>query len=113
MGKQSLRGRQKMKAMNKMVFAVAGASLLGLAAYLTFFINTTQVTTSTAGLHKNMMVGYDINSGDVIAAYSWDNGELLKSESGPDAVAVSKDAMCMEGGSENSKGLSPGKTGTL
>ncbi len=110
MGKYALRGRQKMKTMTKMVYTVAGASLLGLAAYFTFFINTTQVTTSTAGLHKNMMVGYDIANGEVIASYSWDDGEMLKAESGPDAIAVSKDAICMIGGTENTKGLSPGKS---
>ncbi len=92
-----------------MVFVVAGASLMGLAAYFTFFINTTQVTTSTAGLHKNMMLGYDINNGDVIVAYDWDNGDLLKAEIGPDAVAISKEAICAGGGTENTRGLSPGK----
>lgn len=110
MGRNALRSRQKMKTMNKMVFAVAGASLLGLAAYFTIFINTTQVSTSTAGTQKNMMVGYDINNGDIIAAYSWDEGDILKAESGPDAIAVSKDAKCVLGGSENSKGLSTGKS---
>jgi hypothetical protein len=34
MGKHKLRGRQKMKAINKMAFVIAGASILGLAAYL-------------------------------------------------------------------------------
>jgi hypothetical protein len=56
-----------------------------------------------------MMLGYDINSGDVIAAYSWDAGELLKAEIGPDAIAASSEAICIEGGTENSMGLSPGK----
>jgi hypothetical protein len=109
MGKHALRSRQKMKTMNKMVFMVAGASMMGLAAYFTFVINTTQVTKSNAGLYKNMMLGYDINSGDVIAAYNWDNGNILKAEEGPDAVGVSKNAICTEGGTENSKALSPGK----
>lgn len=111
MGRRSLRNRQKMRTMNRMVFVVAGASLMGLAAYFTFFINTTQVTTSTAGLHKNMMLGYDINNGDVIAAYDWDKGELLKAEIGPDAIAISKEAVCTIGGTENTKALSPGKSG--
>jgi len=111
MGRRSLRNRQKMRTMNRMVFVVAGASLMGLAAYFTFFINTTQVTTSTAGLHKNMMLGYDINNGDVIVAYDWDNGDLLKAEIGPDAIAISKEAICAIGGTENTKALSPGKSG--
>lgn len=110
MGRYTLRNRQKMKAMHKTVYLVAGASMLGLGAYLTFFINTTQVSTSNAGLFKNMMVGYELNNGDVIAGYSWDNGELLKAEMGPDAVAISKDAVCKEGGSENTKGIGPGKS---
>ncbi|HMT28417.1 MAG TPA: hypothetical protein PKD91_03975 [Bacteroidia bacterium] len=110
MGRRALRNRQTMKTMNKMVFAVAGASLLGLAAYFTFFINTTSVTTSKAGLHKNMMLGYDINNGDVIAAYDWDSGDLLKAVEGPDAISVSKEAKCIVGGTENTKGLSPGKS---
>ncbi|MBK7970417.1 MAG: hypothetical protein IPK08_16565 [Bacteroidetes bacterium] len=80
--------------MSKTVYLVAGASLLGLASYFTFFINTTQVSTSNAGVFKNMMAGYDINNGDIIAAYSWDEGDLLKAESGPDGISVSKDAIC-------------------
>lgn len=111
MGRRALRNRQKMRTMNRMVFVVAGASLMGLAAYFTFFINTTQVTTSTAGLHKNMMLGYDINNGDVIVAYDWDKGDLLKAEIGPDAIAISKEAVCIIGGTENTKALSPGKSG--
>ena len=60
MGRYKLRSRQKMRAINKMVYTVAGASILGMAAYYTFFINTTQVTTSKAGLFRNMMAGYNI-----------------------------------------------------
>ena len=112
MGRHALRSRQKMKTMSKTVYLVAGASLLGLASYFTFFINTTQVSTSNAGVFKNMMAGYDINNGDIIAAYSWDEGDLLKAESGPDGISVSKDAICTDGGSENTRGIGPGKTGT-
>src|SRR5215204_2197986 len=109
MGKYALRSRQKMKTMHKMVFMVAGASMFGLAAYLTIFMNTTQVTTSKAGLFKNMMVGYDINNGEVIASHTFDGGFALKAESGPDAISVSEGAVCLIGGTENSKGLGPGK----
>lgn len=108
MGKYSLRSRQKMRTMNKTVFMVAGASMMGLAAYLTFFINTTQVTTTKAGLFKNMMLGYEFNTGEVIAAYNWDDGDFLKAEIGPRAIEISKDAICSEG-TENTKGIGPGK----
>lgn len=110
MGKYRIRGRQKMKAINKMAFVIAGASILGLAAYFTVFINTSQVETSNAGLHQNMMLGYDISTGEVIASYNYDHGDILKAEAGPDAIAVSKDAQAKEGGSDNTKGLSPGKS---
>lgn len=109
MGKYKLRGRQKMKAINKMAFVIAGASILGLAAYFTVFINTTQVEESNAGLHQNMMLGYDISTGDVIAAYNYETGDILKADMGPDAIAVSESASITEGGADNSKGLSPGK----
>jgi len=109
MGKHKLRGRQKMKAINKMAFVIAGASILGLAAYFTIFINTTQVEESNAGLHQNMMLGYDIITGDVIAAYNYEAEDILKAEMGPDAIAVSTGATAADGGADNSKGLSPGK----
>lgn len=112
MGRYKLRSRQKMRTMNKMVYTVAGASILGLAAYYTFFINTTQVTTSKAGLFKNMMAGYDVSSGDVIAAYTWDEGQITKAEIGPDAVSVDPNAVCMSGGAENTMGAGPGTKGT-
>jgi hypothetical protein len=110
MGKYKLRGRQKMKAINKMAFVVAGASLFGLAAYFTVFINTTQVSTSNAGLYKNMMVGYDITTGEVITQFTWEDGNTIKADVGPDALSVSKEAKVQTGGADNSKGLSPGKT---
>src|SRR5688500_4132817 len=109
MGRYSLRSRQKMKAMNKMVFLVAGASMLALGAYLTVFLNTTQVTNSRAGMLQNMMIGYEVNNGDVIASYTFDEAQPLKAEAGPDALSISEEAMCTKGGSDNSKGLSPGK----
>ena len=100
-----------MKAINKMAFVIAGASVLGLAAYFTIFINTTQVEESNAGLHQNMMLGYDISKGDVIAAYNYEADDILKAEMGPDAIAVSAGATVTAGGADNSKGLSPGKAG--
>lgn len=109
MGRHALRSRQKMKAMNKMVFMVAGASMLALGAYLTIFMNTTQVSTSRAGMLQNMMIGYEVNNGDVIASYTFDEGQPLKAERGPDATTLSKDAVCSKGGADNTKGLSPGK----
>ncbi|MDQ3049803.1 MAG: hypothetical protein M3Q95_02840 [Bacteroidota bacterium] len=109
MGKYALRSRQKMKTMHKTVFMVAGASMLGLAAYMTIFMNTTQVTTSKAAQFTNMMVGYEINNGEEIASYNFDNSTIVKSESGPDAIFVSAAAIWSNGGTENSKGLSPGK----
>ena len=112
MGRYKLRSRQKMRTMNKMVYTVAGASILGLAAYYTFFINTTQVTTSRAGLFNNMMAGYDISSGDVIAAYTWDEGKITKAEIGPDAISIDKNAICAAGGAENTMGAGPGVKGT-
>lgn len=99
-----------MKTMNKTVFIVAGASLFGLAAYLTVFVNTTQVTDSRAGQLNNMMVGYEINNGEVIAAYNFDGEHPLKAETGPDAQTLSKDAAWSDGGADGTKGLSPGKS---
>jgi len=109
MGKYTLRSRQKMKTMHKTVFIVAGASMFGLAAYLTIFMNTSHVTVSKAGMFKNTMVQYDVNSGDVIASYTFDNSFALKASEGPDAVTVSENAVCTKGGVENTKGLGPGK----
>jgi hypothetical protein len=110
MGRYNIRGRQKMKTMNRMVFAVAGASMLGLAAYMIIFINTSQVSTSNAGLFKNMMLGYDLNTGDVIASYTFE-GEVLKAEQGPDAIEVSQHAASVNGGADNTRGLTPGAEG--
>ena len=109
MGRHALRSRQKMKTMHKMVFMVAGASMLALGAYLTIFMNTTQVSTSRAGMLQNMMIGYDINNGDVIASYTFDEGTPLHANEGPDAVNMSEETVCVKGGADNSKGLSPGK----
>ncbi len=109
MGKYTLRSRQKMKTMHKTVFMVAGASMLGLAAYLTIFMNTSQVTTTKAALIQNMMVGYDVSNGEVIASYNFDGGFALKAEAGPNAVTISEAAVCKPGGTENSKGIGPGK----
>ena len=112
MGKYTLRSRQKMKTMHKTVFIVAGASMLGLVAYLTIFMNTSQVTVTKAEKVHNMMIGYDVTGGDVIASYTFDKAFALKAESGPDAIYVSIDAVCATGGYQNTKGLSPGKRKT-
>ncbi|HEX5002449.1 MAG TPA: hypothetical protein VFW78_08120 [Bacteroidia bacterium] len=111
MANYKLRSRQKMQAINRMVYLVAGTSILGLAAYYMVVINTTQVTETQAGIFRNMMLGYDLNSGDVISAFSWDDGQILKAEIGSNALSVSKDAVCMQGGTDNTKGIGPGKSG--
>lgn len=107
-GRPKLRTRQKMSVMHKGVLIVAGSSILGMMAYLTVFVNTTNVTETKASANRNMMAGYDVGNGEIISAFDFNGTDILTANTGPDAVAVSPTATIGEGGADNSTGLAAG-----
>jgi hypothetical protein len=108
--KLKLRQRQKMSLMHKAILVTAGSSIMGLAVYLTVVMNTSNVTDSRAGAMSNMMLGYDVNNGEVICAFDWNGDDRTKASKGPDAIKISPYATIMSEGVEGSNGLSAGKT---
>ena len=111
MGRYKLKPRTRMRTIHKMALTVSALSLAGIAAYFVFVAGNTKSTDSTAGTSKNMMIGYDMGNGSVILKYDWENGQVGKAATGPDAVFHSRFASCSEGGADNSVGLNPGSTG--
>ena len=105
-----LRQRQKMSIINKGVLVVAGTSIMGLAVYMTMFMNTTSVTNTKASSMSNMMLGYDLNNGEVVSSYDWNSDDPMKATKGPDAVKISRFAQSMSDGVDGTNGLSAGKT---
>ncbi|MBK7856189.1 MAG: hypothetical protein IPJ79_16025 [Bacteroidetes bacterium] len=103
-----LRTRQKMSVMHKGVLIVAGSSILGMMAYLTIFVNTTNVTETKASANRNMMAGYDVGNGEIISAFDFNGTDILTANTGPDAVSVSPTATIGEDGVDNSTALAAG-----
>lgn len=111
MGKYKLKTRTRMRTIHKMAITVTALSFAGIGSYFVFIAGNTQSTDSNAGTSKNMMIGYELGSGSVILKYDWENGQVGKAATGPDAVFHSRFASCSEGGADNSVGLNPGATG--
>ena len=105
-----LRQRQKMSIISKGVLVVAGTSIMGLAVYMTMFMNTTSVTNTKANSMSNMMLGYDLNNGEVVSSFDWNSDDPLKASKGPDANKISRFAQSMSDGVDGTNGLSAGKT---
>ena len=105
-----LRQRQKMSLMHKAILVTAGSSVLGLAVYLTVVMNTSNVTDSRASAMSNMMLGYDVNNGEVILAFDWNGDDPTKASKGPDASKISSFAAVMSEGVDGTNGLSGGKS---
>ncbi len=105
-----LKQRQKLSLMHKGILVMAGTSILGLAVYLTVFMNTTSVTSSRAGSLANMMLGYDLNTGEVISSFEWNSDDPVKATKGPDASKISRFALVMSEGADGTNGLSAGKS---
>ncbi len=105
-----LKQRQKMSIINKGVLVVAGTSIMGLAVYMTMFMNTTSVTNTKAGTMANMMLGYDLNNGEVVSSFDWNSDDPVKATKGPDAISISRFAQSMGDGVDGSNGLSAGRT---
>jgi hypothetical protein len=108
--KLKLRQRQKMSLMHKGILVMAGSSIMGLAIYLTVFMNTTSVSNSNANNMANMMLGYDVNNGEVISAFDWNGDDPTKSAKGPDAIKINPLAVVMSEGVDGTNGLSAGKS---
>jgi hypothetical protein len=110
MEKKLLRTRQKIQTINRTIILVAGFSLAGLFTYFAVFVDTINTDKSKAGIIENMMMGYSLNPGEIIMAFDFESGDLLKSMHGVDATNVSAEAILNTGGTDNTIGLGPGKT---
>jgi hypothetical protein len=100
---------QKMTVLNRGVMIVAAASVAGIFIYMTTFFNTAAVEDAKAELHARSMMGYEINDGDVISSFDWDEKMPGKAAVGPDAADISKSAKITPDGANETSGLSAGK----
>ncbi|MCC6385419.1 MAG: hypothetical protein LC117_07780 [Bacteroidia bacterium] len=105
--KQRVKQKQKLSALTKGVMVAAGGSILGLMLYFTVFFNSADVEVSKAEEHARSMMGYEVGDGEVIAFFNWEHQNPLTSESGLNAIAVSKAAEVTNSGKNDSYGLSP------
>jgi hypothetical protein len=87
----------------------AGGSIIGIFIYMTTFFNAAAVDDALAETHARSMMGYDINDGDVIASFNWDEKVAGKATVGPDAIDISKSAEVTADGFNETSGLSAGK----
>ncbi|MFN9597022.1 MAG: hypothetical protein ACK560_09545 [Bacteroidota bacterium] len=111
MGRYRLRPRTRMRTIHKMAITITAMSVAGMAAYFVFIAGSSKTSDSNAGTARNMMIGYEAGNGAVIMKYDWEDGQVGKAATGPDAVFHSKFASCSNSGADNSVGLSPGTAG--
>ncbi len=102
-----LRQRQKMNTIIRFKLIAGGASILGLVAYITIVMNTANVDESKAA-RRNLISNDPINNGEIISGFSWDINPLTKADVGPNAFSASLNAVCIEGGTDSTFGLSAG-----
>ncbi|MBK7965295.1 MAG: hypothetical protein IPK10_08325 [Bacteroidetes bacterium] len=98
--------KQKLSTLQKGLLIAGGTSVLTLAIYFGIGLNTADVSQSKAAVQ--LMVQDPINNGDVIIGFGWDEGKCLISEMGPDATDICMFAECINGGKDNTLGLSAG-----
>ncbi|MEO5571273.1 MAG: hypothetical protein ABIT08_01235 [Bacteroidia bacterium] len=100
---------QKMTILTRGVLVAAGASVMGIFIYLTTFFNAGTMQEAKAEMHARMMMSYEINNGDVIASFDWDDKVPGKATVGPDAIDVSNSAAVVPDGFNETNGLSAGR----
>ncbi|HKR06211.1 MAG TPA: hypothetical protein VJY62_16365 [Bacteroidia bacterium] len=98
-----------MTTLTKGIMVATGASIAGMFIYMTTFFNASSVDEAKAEVHARSMMGYEINDGDVIASFNWDEKIPGKATVGPDAIDVSKTAVVTPDGSGETSGLGAGK----
>ncbi len=106
----NLRPTQKLRTLQKGTLIVAGASIICMICYFTLFINTVDITNSSATNRNKLMDTDPINNGEILCMFTWNKNPVTKSDIGTLAKEVSMDAECIAGGKDQSFGLSAGKT---
>ena len=105
--KQHLHQQIKSRLSVKFVLLSAfSAFLFGSTVAFLIAINTGMWGDSSGRNKDNTL-----NSGDIISMFTWDEGDLIKANVGPDAIAVSKNAFVSGGGRSSTNSLNPGKPG--
>jgi|SRR6185436_1019049 len=99
---------QKLTTLTKGIMVAAGISVAGIFIYLTTFFNAVSIDEAQAEVHARSMMGYEINDGDVIASFTWNDKIPGKAAVGPDAVEISQSAVVTPDGFAETSGLSAG-----
>jgi hypothetical protein len=100
--------KQKLKARLNIRFAafmIISVLLFGITFMAVLLLNIGSPGDGTANTNDNL------NTGEIISRFTWENGSLLKSTEGPDGLTISKTAFVSGGGRSSSSALNPGKPG--
>ena len=108
--KQGKRQRQKVRT-RVLLAAVMITGSIFLVTSMLVFMNMNNLSKSKASGTGNEGGGNDLNSGEIVSEFTWEQNSPNESSLGPDAIRANEDAHCMPGGRANSKGLSPGPKG--
>lgn len=100
---------QKMTTLTKGVLIVGATSVIGLSVYFTTMFNTAaDIKEAKAEAQARIMMGYEVGEGEVIASFTWDEKNASEAAAGPDAISISKSAIIMPDGTDETNGLSAG-----
>ena len=104
-----LHQQNKLRTLQRGTLIIGGASILALVAYITVIVNTADVNQSLAS-HRNLLATDEINNGEVLSGFTWDENPATKADVGPNAISVSNAATCVTGATDTSYGLSAGNS---
>ncbi len=104
--------RQKHRVRTRMIMLCTVFTLMmTVTAGILVFLNLNNLSKTKASGTGQEGGGNDINKGEIICEYTWDNNPVTTATLGPDAIKAGKDAHAMQGGRGSTFGLSPGGDG--
>ena len=99
--------------MRTRLLLVAGALsvIVTLTAGILVFMNLNNLSKTRATATGGEGSGSNLNNGDILTEFTWENDPATKATLGEDAISISSDAHTMKGGRSSTGGLSAGANG--
>lgn len=104
--------KQKLALRLMVVGAVAGVMVLTtIVTLVTIHLGESTKTRASEAGYEAGVTGTDLNSGEILSKFDWDQESVLTATIGPNAISAGKTVSCTPGGRSSTHGLNPGASG--
>jgi hypothetical protein len=106
-----IRQTNRMTTLQRGTMIMAGVSVIALATYFMIGVSSFDSSDSLASDGSQLLANDPVNNGMILCGFTWEMNDPTRSDIGPSAESISRNAEIVAGGKDGSHALSAGNTG--